>query len=120
MHYVNSKPKNGKCKKINEKWKKCQNHYSKHGRRIIQTYVWCYLKTMQISTKKGEIVQNHYSLQCRRVILTYVLCIFVLKTMQITSANQKVANGATPLFISTHNSDADVCTMSPLKNANAK
>ena len=40
--------------------------------------------------------------------------------MQITSANKKTANGATPLFISTQNSDADVCTMSLLKNANAK
>lgn len=100
--------------------KSAKHHFSKHSRRIIQTYVSCYLKTMQMSTKKGEIAQNHYSLQCRRVILTYVLCIYVLKTMQITSANKKTAKGATPLFISTQNSDADVCTMSLLKNANAK
>ena len=32
--------------------KSAKHHYSKHGRRIIQTYVSCYLKTVQISTKK--------------------------------------------------------------------
>ena len=46
------------------------------------------------------------------------ICMVLLENN--ANINKKRRNSAKPLFISTHNSDADVCTMSPLKNANAK